>query len=86
MSITAATAVMEWGKTKINLIDTPGFNMFIHEAEMVLPAVEARWSWSTPSAASKSSPKASGIMPTSFCCRAPSSAPAWTASAPTSPA
>src|SRR5271166_4534944 len=41
MSISAATAVAEWGKTKINLLDTPGFNMFIHEAEMVLPAVEA---------------------------------------------
>jgi elongation factor G len=41
MSISAATAVVEWGKTKINLLDTPGFNMFIHEGEMVLPAVEA---------------------------------------------
>ncbi len=41
MSIAAATAVIEWGKTKINLIDTPGFSMFIHEAEMALPAVEA---------------------------------------------
>ncbi len=41
MSIAAATAVVEWGKTKINLLDTPGFNMFIHEAEMVLPAVES---------------------------------------------
>ena len=41
MSIAAATAVMEWGKTKINLIDTPGFSMFIHEAEMVLPAVDS---------------------------------------------
>ncbi len=41
MSIGAATAVMEWGKTKINLLDTPGFNMFIHEAEMVLPAVDS---------------------------------------------
>ena len=41
MSISAATAFVEWGKTKINLIDTPGFNMFIHEAEMALPAVEA---------------------------------------------
>jgi len=41
MSLSAATAVVEWGKTKINLIDTPGFNMFIHEAEMSLPAVEA---------------------------------------------
>jgi len=41
MSISAATAVIEWRNTKINLIDTPGFNMFIHEAEMVLPAVES---------------------------------------------
>jgi elongation factor G len=41
MSITAATAVMEWGKTKINLVDTPGFSMFIHEAEMALPAVDS---------------------------------------------
>ena len=41
MSLSAATAVVEWGKAKINLIDTPGFNMFIHEAEMSLPAVEA---------------------------------------------
>ena len=41
MSITATTAVLEWGKTKINLIDTPGFSMFIHEAEMVLPSVDS---------------------------------------------
>jgi elongation factor G len=41
MSISAATAVVEWGKTKINLVDTPGFNMFIHEAEMALAAVDS---------------------------------------------
>ena len=41
MSIGAATAVVEWRNTKINLVDTPGFSMFIHEVEMVLPAVEA---------------------------------------------
>ena len=41
MSLSVATGVIEWGKTKINLVDTPGFNMFIHEAEMALPAVEA---------------------------------------------
>ena len=41
MSISAAAAVIEWRNNKINLLDTPGFNMFIHEAEMVLPAVEA---------------------------------------------
>jgi elongation factor G len=41
MSISAAAASVEWGKTKINVIDTPGFNMFVHEAKMVLPVVDA---------------------------------------------
>jgi elongation factor G len=41
MSIAAAAAYVEWGKTKINVIDTPGFNMFVHEARMVLPVVDA---------------------------------------------
>ncbi|HVP65313.1 MAG TPA: elongation factor G [candidate division Zixibacteria bacterium] len=41
MTISAALAPVEWGKTKINLIDTPGFNMFVHEAELAMPAVEA---------------------------------------------
>lgn len=41
MTISSTLAVAEWGKSKINLIDTPGFNMFIHEAEQVMPAVEA---------------------------------------------
>ena len=41
MSISAALAYVEWGKTKINIVDTPGFNMFVHEAKMVLPVVDA---------------------------------------------
>ncbi len=41
MSISATAAYVEWGKTKINVIDTPGFNMFVHEARMVLPVVDA---------------------------------------------
>ncbi len=41
MSIATAAAVVEWGKTKINILDTPGFNMFVHEAKMVLPVVDA---------------------------------------------
>src|SRR5689334_19031814 len=41
MSITTGVAVVEWGKTKINLLDTPGFNMFVHEAKMALPVVDA---------------------------------------------
>ena len=41
MSISSGLAHAEWGKTKLNFVDTPGFNMFVHEAKMVLPAVEA---------------------------------------------
>jgi elongation factor G len=41
MSISASAAFVEWGGTKINLLDTPGFNMFVHEAKMVLPVVDA---------------------------------------------
>jgi elongation factor G len=41
MSIAASPAYVEWGATKINVIDTPGFNMFVHEARMVLPVVDA---------------------------------------------
>ena len=41
MSISTGCAVVEWGGTKINLLDTPGFNMFVHEAKMALPVVDA---------------------------------------------
>jgi elongation factor G len=41
MSIGAGVAAAEWGKTKINVIDTPGFSMFVHEAKLVLPVVES---------------------------------------------
>ena len=41
MSITTGVAHAEWDKTKINLLDTPGFNMFVHEVKMVLPVVES---------------------------------------------
>src|SRR3984957_4753092 len=41
MSIAASAAVVEWGKSKINILDTPGFSMFVHEAKMVLPVVDA---------------------------------------------
>ena len=41
MSISAGLAYVEWGKTKINIVDTPGFNMFVHEAKMALPVVDA---------------------------------------------
>ncbi|PYV48794.1 MAG: elongation factor G [Acidobacteria bacterium] len=41
MSISTGLSYAEWGQTKINLLDTPGFNMFVHEAKMVLPVVDA---------------------------------------------
>src|SRR6266542_5552783 len=41
MTISASVAAIEWNKVKINLIDTPGFNMFVHEAELALPVVDA---------------------------------------------
>ena len=41
MSISTGLAVVEWGKTKINILDTPGFSMFVHEAKMALPVVDA---------------------------------------------
>jgi len=41
MSISTGVAFAEWGKTKINFLDTPGFSMFVHEAKTVLPVVEA---------------------------------------------
>src|ERR1043165_4869263 len=41
MSISAGLAFAEWGQTKINFLDTPGFNMFVHEAKMVMPVVDA---------------------------------------------
>jgi elongation factor G len=41
MSISATPAFCEWEKCKINLIDTPGFNMFLHEAKAALVPAEA---------------------------------------------
>ncbi len=40
-SISAALAYAEWGKTKINFIDTPGYNMFMHETEGALVAADS---------------------------------------------
>lgn len=41
MSIAAAVAFCEWKGVKINWIDTPGFNMFIHEARAAMLPIEA---------------------------------------------
>jgi len=40
-SISAGLAYAEWGKTKINFIDTPGYNIFMHETEGALVAADS---------------------------------------------
>ncbi len=40
-SISAALAYAEWNNVKINIIDTPGFNIFLHEAEAAMAAADA---------------------------------------------
>lgn len=40
-TVSAALAYAEWGKTKINFIDTPGYNIFLHETEAGLIAADA---------------------------------------------
>ena len=41
MSIATGLAYAEWGNTKINFLDTPGFNVFVHEAKAAMLPVEA---------------------------------------------
>ena len=41
LTISSAIAAIEWQKTKINLIDTPGFNMFVNDARATLIAADA---------------------------------------------
>jgi elongation factor G len=40
-SISASLAYAEWGKTKINFVDTPGYNIFMHETEAALTAADS---------------------------------------------
>jgi elongation factor G len=41
MTISTSIASAEWRNTKINLLDTPGFTMFAHEAKVAMLAAEA---------------------------------------------
>jgi elongation factor G len=41
MSISTALAYAEWGKTKVNFLDTPGFTLFAHEAKTAMVAAES---------------------------------------------
>jgi len=41
LTISTAIAAIEWNKTKINILDTPGFNMFVNDARATLVAADA---------------------------------------------
>jgi elongation factor G len=41
MTISTAVAVVEWKKAKINVLDTPGFNAFIHDTRAALQAADS---------------------------------------------
>ena len=41
ITISTAVAAVEWKKTKINLLDTPGFNIFINDTRAALVAADA---------------------------------------------
>ena len=41
MSISTALAYAEWGKSKINFLDTPGFTLYAHEAKLAMVAGES---------------------------------------------
>ena len=41
ITISTALAPIEWGKKKINLLDTPGFNIFINDTKASLAAADA---------------------------------------------
>ena len=42
VSISTAIAVAEWKKAKINILDTPGYNIFINDTRAALVAADAR--------------------------------------------
>jgi elongation factor G len=41
VTISTGVAAAEWNRTKINLLDTPGFNIFINDTKAVLVAADA---------------------------------------------
>ena len=41
LTISTSIAAIEWKKTKINILDTPGFNMFINDARAALIAADS---------------------------------------------
>src|SRR5437588_10393058 len=41
ISISTAVGIAEWKKTKINILDTPGYNIFINDTRGALVAADA---------------------------------------------
>src|SRR6202035_5226668 len=41
ISVSTAIAVAEWKKTKVNILDTPGYNIFINDTHASLVAADA---------------------------------------------
>src|SRR5207237_5596502 len=41
ITISSALAFVEWKKTKINLLDTPGFNIFIQDTKSAMVAADS---------------------------------------------
>jgi elongation factor G len=41
LTISTAVAIAEWNRTKVNLLDTPGFNIFIQDARAALQAADS---------------------------------------------
>ena len=41
LSITSSLAALPWQKTKINLIDTPGYNIFLNDTRSAMVAADA---------------------------------------------
>ena len=77
-----AVAFAEWQGVKINLVDTPGFHMFTHEARAALLPSKPPSSSSTPKTASKPSPSASGDTPKKPTSPASFSSTRWTTPRP----
>jgi elongation factor G len=77
-----AVAFAEWQGVKINLIDTPGFHMFTHEARAALLPAESAIMLVNAQNGIEPSPSASGATPTKPAFPASSSSIRWTTPRP----
>jgi elongation factor G len=77
-----AVAFAEWNGVKINLVDTPGFHMFSHEARAALLPVETAVVLVNAQNGVEPLPSASGAMPTRPAFPASWSSTRWTTPRP----